>query len=135
MSADVIGPAIEFRRIQAISSRGNLRIRTTAAGALFAYVERNDCPHGEPWSAPWPLQPLRRLNCAQQQQLAEALEGGFFELPEEIVTPGRDGYRDEIDATLGERRHSVMIERSSPPAAFERVRALLLALAGPPFHG
>jgi len=51
------------------------------------------------------------------------------------VTPGRDGFRDQIDVTLGKRRHSVMIERSAAPPAFARVRALLMALAGPPFHG
>ena len=127
-------PAIEFRRIQAISCRGNQRIRVTPAGALFAYVETRDCPRGEHWSAPWPEQPLRRLDRGQQQELADALvDGGFFALPEQIVTAGRDGFRDEIDATLGELRHSVTIERSAAPPAFARVRAALMALAGPPF--
>ena len=131
-----VQPEIEFSRIQAITCRGNLRIRVSADGALFAYDEAHDCPRGEHWSAPWPHAPLRHLSGAQQQQLADALaDGGFFELPEEIVTPGRDGFRDQIDVTLGKRRHSVMIERSAAPPAFARVRALLMALAGPPFHG
>ena len=131
-----VQPEIEFSRIQAISSRGNLRIRVSADGALFAYVENHDCPRGEHWSAPWPHAPLRRLSCAQQQKLVDALaDGSFFELPEEIVTPGRDGFRDQIDVTLGERRHSVMIERSAAPPAFARVRGLLLKLAGPPLYG
>ena len=51
------------------------------------------------------------------------------------MTPGRDGFRDEIKVTLGERRQSVMVERSAAPAAFARVRTLLMALAGPPFRG
>lgn len=127
-------PEIEFRRVQAISCRGNLRIRVTPAGELFAYVETRDCPRGRQWSAPWPEQALRRLDRRQQQQLVDALlEGDFFALPGEIVTPGRDGCRDEIDATLGELRHSVSIERSAAPPAFARVRAALMALAGPPF--
>lgn len=131
-----VQPEIEFSRIQAISCRGNLRIRLSAEGALFTYVEMHDCPRGEHWSAPWPDEPLRHLSSLQQRQLAEALvDGGFFELPEQIVTPGRDGFRDQIDVTLGERRHSVMIERSAAPAAFARVRTLLMALAGPPFQG
>ncbi|MCP5247640.1 MAG: hypothetical protein H6942_03690 [Candidatus Accumulibacter sp.] len=128
------GPEIEFRRIQAISCRGNLRIRVAPCGALFAYVETRDCPRGEHWSAPWPGEPLRRLQHSEQQQLAEALlGGGFFALPGEIVTPGRDGFRDEIDATLGAMHHSVRIERSAAPTAFARVRAALMAFAGPPF--
>ncbi|WP_291994982.1 hypothetical protein [Candidatus Accumulibacter sp. ACC003] len=133
-ATSVAQPEIEFRRIQAISCRGNQRIRVTPAGALFAYVETHDCPRGEHWSAPWPEQPLRRLHRAQQQQLADALvDGDFFALPGEIVTPGRDGFRDEIDVALGDQRHSVIIERSAAPPAFARVRALLMALAGPPF--
>ena len=127
-------PEVEFRRIQAISCRGNQRIRVTRNGALFAYIETRDCPRGKPWSASWPEQPLRRLDRAQQQQLADALvDGDFFALPEQILTAGRDGFRDEIDATLGDLRHSVIIERSAAPPAFARVRAALMALAGPPF--
>jgi hypothetical protein len=129
-------PEIEFRRIQAISCRGNLRIRVTPAGELFAYVETRDCTRGQHWSAPWPEKALRRLDLRQQRQLVDALlEGDFFALPGEILTPGRDGFRDQIDATLGERHHSVSIERSAAPPAFARVRATLMALAGPVFSG
>ena len=125
---------IEFRRIQAISSRGNLRIRLAADGDLFAYQETRDCPQGEHWSAPWPAQPLRSLAGPQLQELATLLTGGgFFELPGRIVTPGRDGFRDEIDAALGARAHSVCVERSAAPPAFARLRDALIALAGPPF--
>ena len=131
-----VQPEIEFSRIQAISCRGNLRIRLSAEGALFTYVEMHDCPRGEHWSAPWPDEPWRHLSSVQKQQLVDALvDGGFFELPEKIATPGRDGFRDEIKVTLGERRHSVMVERSAAPAAFAHVRTLLMALAGPPFRG
>lgn len=127
-------PEVEFRRIQAISCRGNLRIRVARDGSLFAYVEANDCPRGQHWSAAWPEQPLRRLDCGQRQQLAEAiLDGGFFALPGEMVNPGRDGFRDEIDVSVDELRHAVAIERFAAPAAFARVRALLMKLAGPPF--
>ncbi|WP_374690420.1 hypothetical protein [Accumulibacter sp.] len=125
---------LEFRRIQAISSRGNQRIRVTPAGELFAYLEQRDCPCGEDWSAPWPDEPLRRLSPAERRQLASTLIGsGFLELPRQIVAAGRDGFRDEIDAALGPRRHSVSIERAPAPAAFACLRAALLALAGPPF--
>ena len=125
---------IEFRRIQAISSRGNLRIRLAADGELFAYQETRDCPPGEHWSGPWPGEPVRRLADPQLQELAALLAGsGFFELPERIVTPGRDGFRDEIDAALGAREHSVCVERATAPAAFACLRDALTGLAGPPF--
>lgn len=140
MSAEPAGtgvqPKIEFSRIQAISSRGNLRIRLNAEGALFAYVEMHDCPRGEHWSAPWPDEPLRHLSAVQQRHLVDAIvDGGFFGLPERMVTPGRDGFRDQIDVSLGERQHSVMIERSAAPAVFAQLRTLLMGLAGPPFQG
>jgi hypothetical protein len=94
--------SLEFRRVQAISSRGNQRIRVTPAGELFAYLEQRDCPRGEDWSAPWPDEPLRRLSPAEQRQLASTLiASGFLELPRLIVGAGRDGFRDEIDAAFG----------------------------------
>lgn len=126
--------SLEFRRVQAISSRGNQRIRVTPAGEVFAYLEWRDCPRGEEWSAPWPDEPLRRLSPAEQQELARiVVASAFLDLPRQIVAAGRDGFRDEIDAALGSRRHSVTIERAPAPAAFARVRAALLAIAGPPF--
>ncbi len=126
--------SLEFRRVQAISSRGNQRIRVTPAGDVFAYLEQRDCPLGEEWSAPWPDAPLRRLSPVEQQELARTLlASGFLELPGRIVVAGRDGFRDEIDAALGAQRHSVRIERAPAPVAFARVRAALLAIAGPPF--
>ena len=125
---------LEFRRIQAISSRGNQRIRVTPTGELFVYLEQRDCPRGQDWSAPWPDEPLRRLSPAEQRQLASTLiASGFLELPRLIVGAGRDGFRDEIDAAFGPQRHSVTIERVPAPAAFAHLRAALLAIAGPPF--
>jgi len=126
--------SLEFRRIQAISSRGNLRIRVTAAGEVFACLEQRDCPPGEDWSVPWPDTALRRLSPVEQRELARTLlASGFLDLPGQIVVAGRDGFRDEIDAALGARRHSVRVERAPAPVAFARVRAALLAIAGPPF--
>ena len=90
---------IEFRRIQAISSRGNLRIRLAADGDLFAYQETRDCPQGEHWSAPWPAQPLRSLAGPQLQELATLLAGGgFFELPGRIL---RKNIVDEQIPSIG----------------------------------
>ncbi|HRL76750.1 MAG TPA: hypothetical protein PK440_18600 [Candidatus Accumulibacter phosphatis] len=126
--------SLEFRRIQAISSRGNQRIRVTPDGAVFAYLESRDCARGEHWSAPWPEEAQRRLTPDERRELAGTLvASGFFDLPMAIVTAGRDGFRDEIDAVLGTRQHSVTIERAPAPAAFACLRAALLALAGPPF--
>ncbi len=46
------------------------------------------------------------------------------------MTPGRDGFREELDVAIGESRHSVTVERAKVPAGFQQVRDALLRLAG-----
>ncbi|ATE59890.1 hypothetical protein [Thauera sinica] len=127
---------IEFRHMQALSSRGNHRIRLDADGSLFVDVVTGDCPRGTHWSGPWPGTPVRRLQAAEIGELARAIShSGFFGLPAETVRQGRDGYREELDVVLGERAHSVAIERVEPPPAFARLRSLLWRQAGLPLSG
>lgn len=124
---------IEYRHVQALSARGNHRIRLDEDGALFVDIVAGDCPRGTHWSGPWPSVPLRRLSAAELDLLVRTVaQSGFFELPAEVLRPGRDGYRDEIDVVLGVRAHGVAVERAPPPPAFEHLRRMLLQFAGPP---
>ena len=120
--------------MQAISCRGNQRILVTADGELHAHLQTTDLPRGQHWSGPWPGEPLRRLTPAEHAALARTIEkSGFLTLPEALVTPGRDGFVDEIEIVHGEHGHAVRVERTPAPPAFAAVRRALLALAGPPF--
>lgn len=141
MESDVIATSqgqqrvwVEFRRIQSMSCKGNHRIRVDADGAVFVDVATRDCPPGEHWNGPWPDVPVRRLSAAEMDALAYTIvDAGFFALPPEVVRQGHDGFRDELDVRVGERTHSVVVERAPPPQPFVRVRAALWKLAGPPF--
>ena len=58
------------------------------------------------------------------------IENAGMELPAETITAGHDGFREELDVAIGERRHSVSVERAKVPAGFQQVRDALLRLAG-----
>lgn len=139
MSADDAGTPrlrVEFRHVQALSSRGNHRIRLEPDGALFVDVVTRDCPRGVAWIGEWPAVPARRLAPAEIDALIETIIGsGFFDLPGEMVQRGHDGFREELDVEIDERSHSVAIERVAPPLPFVRVRAALWRLAGSPLSG
>ena len=127
---------IEFRHVQALSSRGNHRIRLDADGALFVDVVTRDCPRGTHWDGPWPAVPLRRLSAVEIDGLVQViLHSGFFDLPGEWVQQGRDGYCEELDIAIGERAHKVVVERVQLPPAFAHLRAILWQLAGSPLSG
>lgn len=127
---------VEFRHVQALSARGNHRIRLDPDGALFVDVVTRDCPRGIHWSGEWPTVPARRLTAAEIDGLVQTIvRSGFFELPGEIVQPGRDGFREELDVSVGDRSHSVAIERVAPLPSFRQVRAALWQLAGAPLSG
>lgn len=127
---------VTFQRIQAITCRGNLRIRVLADGALYAQIERGNCARGEDWSGPWPASAARVLSDAELHALLGLLERpAFFALPAQVSAPGRDGYRDEIALALGARRHRVVVERTTPPPAFAVLRDHLLQLAAPQLEG
>jgi hypothetical protein len=122
---------IEYRRIQAITSRGNQRVRIDADGSVYADVVTRDCPSGEHWAGPWPTEAVRTLSAADMERLRrEVLSSGFLDLPAQIERPGRDGYRDELDVSVGGRSHSVAVERADAPPAFIRLRQAVLAAAG-----
>ena len=124
--------SVEYRRIHAITCRGNRRVRIDPDGRLFVDVATRDCPPGTDWNGPWPTVPARTLDVAEHARLRRLIDtSGFFDLPPRVETPGHDGYRDELDVELGPRRHSVTVERAEAPAAFARVRAAVLAVAGP----
>ncbi|MBS0513215.1 MAG: hypothetical protein JSR42_18790 [Proteobacteria bacterium] len=123
--------SLRFTHVQALSSRGNHRIRLDGEGALFVDVVTRDCPRGTPWSGDWPDVPLRQLSAAECDELAGIIrDSGFLELAAEWFQAGRDGYREEIEVTLGPRTHKVTVERAPPPAAFIRVRSAVWKLAG-----
>ena len=127
---------VTFQRIQAITCRGNLRIRVLADGALYAQVERGNCARGESWSGPWPARAGYVLSDADLRALQSMLESpAFFELPAHISTLGHDGYRDEIEVTLGPQQHQVTVERTEPPLAFAVLRDDLMQLAAPLIEG
>jgi hypothetical protein len=121
---------VEYRRIQAMTCKGNRRVRVDSDGRVFADVATRDCPPGVDWNGPWPTTPVRTLDAAERARLGDTISAsGFFELPPRVERAATDGYRDEIDVALGARRHSVTVEHAEPPAAFARVRAAVLAAA------
>lgn len=123
--------ALEFTHVQALSSRGNHRIRLDGDGGLFVDVVTVDCPRGTAWSGAWPHVPVRRLSAAECDGLARTIrDSGFLDLAAEWLQAGKDGYREVLEVEIGARRHRVMVERAQPPAAFLRVRNALWKLAG-----
>lgn len=121
---------VEYRRIQAMTCKGNRRVRIDPDGQVFVDVATRDCPPGVDWSGPWPTISARTLDAAERARLRDTIAAsGFFELPPRVERAAADGYRDEIDVALGARRHSVTVEHAEPPAAFTRVRAAVLAAA------
>lgn len=119
---------IEYRHIQALSAIGNRRVRIDPDGKVFSDVVTRDCPRGTHWSGPWPEQPIRVLSVGEMRRLRAAVDrSGFFALPERIEQAGHDGYRDELDVVIGDRRHTVVVERHAPPKAFWKVRSAVLA--------
>jgi hypothetical protein len=122
---------VEYRYIQAMTCKGNRRVRVDPDGRVFADQATRDCLSGEHWNGPWPDQPAATLSADDMARLRLQIENaGVLELPPEIVTPGRDGFREELDVAIGERRHSVTVERAKVPAGFQQVRDALLRLAG-----
>lgn len=121
----------EYRYIQAMTCKGNRRVRVDPDGRVFADVAEHDCLSGEHWNGPWPDQPAVTLSADDMAWLQGQIErAGVMELPAQIMTPGRDGFREELDVAIGERRHSVTVERAKVPAGFQQVRDALLRLAG-----
>lgn len=121
---------VEYRRIQAITCKGNRRVRIDPDGGVFVDVATRDCPPGVDWNGPWPTEPARRLDSAEHVRLRDLIDtSGFFVLPTSIARAGRDGYRDELDVAIGTRSHSVVLERAEAPPAFARVRAAVLEAA------
>ena len=121
---------VEFRHIQAISCKGNRRVRIEPDGRVFADLVTRDCPPGVDWNGPWPIAPVRTLDGDERARLRDLIDtSGFFALPTSIARAGHDGFRDELDVALGPRRHSVVVERTGAPPAFARVRAAVLAAA------
>jgi hypothetical protein len=121
----------EYRYIQALTCKGNRRVRIDPDGRVFADVATRDCAGGEDWNGPWPMEPVRTLSEAELARLRrEFLDSGFFDLPARLEVPAHDGYRDEIDLSIGPRSHSVTVQHAPAPSAFVRVRAALLAAAG-----
>jgi hypothetical protein len=122
---------VEYRYIQAMTCRGNRRVRVDADGRLFADEATRDCLRGEHWNGPWPDQPRHTLSPEEMGRLRRQIErAGIMELPAESVTPGRDGFREELDVDLGDHRHSIAFERAHPPRGFQQVRDTLFRLAG-----
>ena len=123
---------VEYRRIQAMTCKGNRRVRIDPDGKVFSDVATRDCPQGTDWNGPWPTAPVRTLDAAALARLRDEIDAsGFFSLPARVERPGHDGFRDEIDASIGGRRHSVTVEHADAPPAFTQVRAALLRAAGP----
>jgi hypothetical protein len=121
----------EYRYIQAMTCKGNRRVRIDPNGRVFADVATRDCVGGADWNGPWPTEPVRTLSEAELERLRRELDAsGFFALPARIEVPAHDGYRDEIELSIGPRSHSVTVQHAPPPRAFVRVRAALLAAAG-----
>jgi hypothetical protein len=122
---------VEYRYIQAMTCKGNRRVRIDPDGRVYADVATRDCLSGEDWNGPWPTQPVRSLSAAQMARLLrEVSRSGFFDLPARIERLATDGYREELDVSVGDRRHSVVVEHADAPPAFIRVRDAVLALAG-----
>jgi hypothetical protein len=120
----------EYRYIQAMTCKGNRRVRIDPDGRVFADVATRDCVEGADWNGPWPAEPVRTLSEAELARLRRELDtSGFFELPARIEVEAQDGYRDEIDLSIGPRSHSVVVQHAPAPPAFVRVRAALLAAA------
>ena len=123
--------ALAFTHVQALSSRGNHRIRLDGDGCLFVDVVTVDCPRGTAWSGDWPDVPVCRLSAAECDDLARMIvDSGFLELAAEWLQAGKDGYREELEVVIGALRHRVTVERAQPPEAFVRVRNALWRLAG-----
>jgi hypothetical protein len=121
---------VEYRYIQAINCKGNRRIRVDPDGSVYSDVATRDCLSGEHWNGPWPERPVRRLSDREMARLRREIErSGFLDLAARIATPGHDGFREELDVVIGERSHSVTVERARAPAEFVRVRDALLRLA------
>lgn len=122
---------IEYRYIQAMTCKGNRRVRIDPDGRLYVDVATRDCLSGEDWNGPWPSEAARTLSAAEMARLRrKASRSGFFDLPARIERAATDGYREELDVSVGERRHAVVVEHADPPPAFVRMRDAVLALAG-----
>jgi hypothetical protein len=122
---------LEYRRIQAMSCRGNRRVRIDPDGKVFVDVASRDCPHGTNWNGPWPTEPARVLTTTEMVRLRDTItSSGFFDLPPLIERAGHDGYRDELDVALGARRNAVTVVRAPVPPSFARVQSAVLAAAG-----
>jgi hypothetical protein len=114
-----------------MTCQGNRRVRVDPDGRVFADVATHDCLSGEDWNGPWPDQPTVTLSADGMARLRRQIEtAGVMELPAEIMTPGHDGFREELDIAIGDRRHAVSVERARVPAGFQQVRDALLHLAG-----
>jgi hypothetical protein len=122
---------VEYRRIQAMTCKGNRRVRVDPDGKLSVDVATRDCPPGADWNGPWPTDPVRTLDQGERARLRDAIvASGFLELPARVEQPGTDGYRDELDVSIRARSHSVTVEHAAAPPAFAAVRAAVLAAAG-----
>jgi hypothetical protein len=121
--------SIEYRKITRFPTcRGNQRVKIDTGGMLFSMTNDKDCPKGVLWNGPYAA-PVGPLLAARVDALAALVaDGGFFDLPAEVGQVGHDGYREEIEVSVGGRTHAV-IRQSGSPDAFMRVRDALLGLA------
>ena len=122
---------IEYRMITRFPTcRGNERTRVDAVGRVWKAQNLTDCAPGEKWSTPYPAAPLRTLSPRQRARLEETVEKEkFFELAPRHTDPNKvtsDGYVEEIEVNQGGRRHQVAAENGYMPAAFRKLRQLLI---------
>ena len=122
---------VEYRQISKFPTcRNNRRIKIDERGNVFSAVNQTECARGKRWSTPYPAQPVRTLDLAARQRIADAIrDSGFFDLKPRYARDDRDdGYLEEIDATLGGKRHSVVVDNTDEPH-FRRVRQALIRAA------
>ncbi len=124
---------IEYRSVSlGPTCLSNLRIRVAADGGVYRAVNRTPCTQrGQRWSTPYPEQPQRRLDPAQQAALAAAVEqGGVFDL-DPLYARGlaSGGTLQELELRLGERHKVVALRDAEPPAAFSALRQRLIDLS------
>ncbi len=110
---------------------GNHRLRVDADGGVYHAVNQESCPdRATPWSAPYPTAPSRTLDAAQRSRLVRLVRGGFFDLqPSYANSLASGGFYEEIELSLGARRHRVQVRNTERPAAFDALRRALLDLA------
>ena len=118
---------LEYRSIsRAQTCRGNTRTRIESDGRVFTATNTANCTGGSPWSTPYPAQPARTLSASELDALARTVLGsGFFDLPARYSTPGRasmGGRDEELEITVGQRKHLAVMEQNSSQPAFTTVR-------------